>query len=347
MTSERLPTVKVAAVQAAPVFLNREASIAKLDQLVGEAAKNGAELVVFGESFIAGFPIWGGVLPAVDQHELHQRLFESAITVPGRHAEMLGQIAARNDVVLSVGVNERAAHSLGQVFNSNLIFDRHGQLVNHRRKLVATWYERLTWSHGDAYDLKPVDLDGWGLGALICGENTNTLARYTLLAQGERLHIASYPPSWPFDQRPGAPEYDLEDSIRIRSAAHSFEGKVFSVVAATALDDEAVDSVARGDERIEKLLRSTPTASLIVGPRGETLAGPLVGQEGILYAEVNLADEVVLKQAHDIVGTYQRPDIFQLTVDNTRHQPIALKVPPTGVTRQAAPTAVTGAELHV
>jgi len=186
--------VKVAAVQSAPVFLNREASIAKLDQLVGEAAKNGAELVVFGETFIAGFPIWGGVLPAVDQHELHQRLFESAITVPGRHAEMLGQIAARNDVVLSVGVNERAAHSLGQVFNSNLIFDRHGQLVNHRRKLVATWYERLTWSHGDAYDLKPVDLDGWGLGALICGENTNTLARYTLLAQGERLHIASLSP---------------------------------------------------------------------------------------------------------------------------------------------------------
>ena len=327
MLSEQLPTIKVAAVQAAPVFLDRDATIAKLDRLVGEAAREDAELVVFGESFVAGFPIWNGVLPAVDQHELHQRLFESSITVPGVQTQELGQIAANHGVVLSVGINERASHTLGQVFNSNLIFDRAGCLVNHRRKLVATWYERLTWSHGDAHDLKPVDIGGWGLGALICGENTNTLARYTLLAQGERLHIATYPPSWPFDQRSDVPEYDLEDSIRIRSAAHSFEGKVFSVVAATALDDEAVESVAQGDERIAKLLRSTPTASLIVGPRGETLAGPLVGREGILYAEVNLADEIALKQAHDIVGTYQRSDIFHLTVDNTRPESITIQAP--------------------
>ena len=328
MISEQLPTIKVAAVQAAPVFLDRDATIAKLDTLVGEAANEGAELVVFGESFVAGFPIWNGVLPPVDQHELHQKLFESSITVPGVKTQELGQIAANYGVVLSVGINERASHTLGQLFNSNLIFDREGHLVNHRRKLVATWYERLTWSHGDAHDLKPVDIGGWGLGALICGENTNTLARYTLLAQGERLHIATYPPSWPFDQRSNMPEYDLEDSIRIRSAAHSFEGKVFSVVAATALDDEAVECVAQGDERIAKLLRSTPTSSLIVGPRGETLAGPLVGGEGILYAEVNLADEIALKQAHDIVGTYQRSDIFHLTVDNTRPDPITIQAQP-------------------
>lgn len=186
-----------------------------------------------------------------------------------------------------------------------------------------------------------------GAGALICGENTNTLARYTLLAQGERLHIATYPPSWPFDPRPGATEYDLEDSIRLRSAAHAFEGKVFSVVAATALNDEAVDTVARGDKRIEKLLRSTPTASLIVGPRGETIAGPLVGTEGILYADVDLAEEIALKQAHDIVGTYQRLDIFELKVDNTRHQPIALKVPTNGIAREMAPLTALEEELHV
>lgn len=322
--SERLPTVHVAAVQAAPVFLDRDATIDRLERLVAEAAGNGAELVAFGESFVAGFPIWGGVLPPVDQHELHRRLFDAAVTVPGPHTRRLGEIAAQHGVVLSVGVNERAGHTLGQVFNANLIFDREGSLVNHRRKLVATWYERLTWSHGDAHDLAPVDLDGWGLGALICGENTNTLARYTLLAQGERLHVASYPPSWPFDQRDGEPEYDLEDSIRLRSAAHAFEGKVFSVIAATALDDDAVTQVAAGDGRVEKLLRAAPTASLIVGPRGDTLAGPLVGDEGILYATVDLSEEVVLKQAHDIVGTYQRLDLFRLDVDTTRHAPVAL-----------------------
>lgn len=324
MTSEKVPTIRVAAVQAAPVFLDRDASIKKLDGLVEEAAAEGAELVAFGESFIAGFPIWNGVLPPIMQHEFHQRLVESSLTVPGPQAELLGQIAAKHQVVLSVGVNERSEHSLGQVFNANLIFDRTGQLVNHRRKLVATWYERLTWSHGDAHDLAPVDLDGWGLGMLICGENTNTLARYALLAQGQRLHIASYPPSWPFDQRPGKPDYDLEDSIRIRSAAHSFEGKIFSVVAATALDDQAVTEVAGGDGDIEKLLRSTPTSSLIVGPRGETIAGPLVGEEGILYADIDLAEEIVLKQAHDIVGTYQRLDLFQLNIDTSRPKPVTI-----------------------
>ncbi|MGH3383114.1 MAG: carbon-nitrogen hydrolase family protein [Nocardioidaceae bacterium] len=319
-----VPTVKVAAVQAAPVFLDLAASIEKLDELTAEAAAQGAELVAFGECFLAGFPIWNGVLPPIDQHELHQRLVESSITVPGPHVDQLGQVAARHGVVLSVGVNERAEHSLGQVFNANLIFDTHGQLVNHRRKLVATWYERLTWSHGDAHDLRPVDLDGWRLGALICGENTNTLARYTLLAQGERLHVATYPPSWPFDRRQDHPDYDLEDSIRIRSAAHSFEGKVYSVVAATALDDQAVTAVAQGDGDLEKLLRSTPTASLIVGPRGETIAGPLVGAEGTLYADVDLAEEIALKQAHDIVGTYQRLDLFELTVDTSRPRPLTI-----------------------
>lgn len=331
MTRARLPRVPVAAVQAAPVFLDREATLDKVESLVAEAAGNGAQLVVFGESFVAGFPIWNGVLAPVDQHELHERLVLESLVVPGPATRRLGSIASRHDVVLSIGVNERNPDSLGQVWNANLIFDRTGRLVNHRRKLVATWYERLTWSHGDGHDLEPVDLDGWHLGALICGENTNTLARFALLAQGERLHVATYPPSWPFDQRVGEPDYDLEDSIRIRSAAHSFEGKVFSVVAATALDDDAVAVVAQGDDRVEKLLTANPTSSVIVGPRGQTIAGPLLGTAGILYAELDLNDEIVLKQAHDIVGTYNRFDIFQLSVDTRRHQPLRLRsdAPPT------------------
>ncbi|NYI68818.1 nitrilase/aliphatic nitrilase [Spelaeicoccus albus] len=324
MTLARLPRIKVAAVQAAPVFLQAQQSIDKLEGLVAEAASSGAELVAFGESFIAGFPIWNGVLAPVDQHEFHERLVRSAITVGCEETERLGRIAANNNVVLSVGVNELAPHSLGQVFNANLVFDKSGALVNHRRKLVATWYERLTWSHGDANGLAPVDLENWKLGALICGENTNTLARYTLLAQGERLHVASYPPTWPFDPRPGEAEYDLEDSIRLRSVAHSFEGKVFTVVAATALDDDAVNQVSQGDARVERLLRATTTASLVVGPRGQTVAGPLTKDEGIVYGDIDLNDEIVLKQAHDISGTYNRLDIFQLSVDTSRPSPVNL-----------------------
>ncbi|MDJ1114911.1 carbon-nitrogen hydrolase family protein [Microbacterium dauci] len=320
--SLHLPTVRAAAVQAAPVFLDTARSIDKLETLVEQAANNGAELVVFGETFLPGFPTWTGVLPPIDQHDLHKRLFQEAIVVPGPETDRLGRIARQHDIVLSVGINERAEHTLGQLFNSNLIFDRNGQLVNHRRKIVATYHERLTWSHGDAHDMKPVDLDGWNLGALICGENTNTLARYSLLAQGERIHISTYPSTWPFDGSPDRDDYDLTESIRIRSAAHCFEGKVFNIVAATALDDDAVDAVANGDQQIEARLRGSRTVSLILDPAGRVIAGPTTEPEEIIYATIDVADEIIAKKAQDIVGTYNRFDIFSVTVDQTRHVPL-------------------------
>lgn len=325
MSGDEYPRLRVAAVQAAPVFLDREATVEKVGELTAEAAAGGAELVVFGESFVPAFPIWNGVLPPIDQHDLHERLFRNSVTVPGREVQWLAEIAARHQVVLSIGVSEKSDHSMGTLWNTNLVFDRTGQLVNHRRKLVATWYERLTWAHGDGHDLGVVDLDGWHLGALICGENTNTLARFALLAQGERLHVASYPPSWPFDRRTGAREYDLTEAIRTRSVAHSFEGKVFTVVAATALDDDAVGQVAGDDDAVRKLLRANPTASLVVDPRGDVLAGPLLADPGILYADVDLGASIVPKRIHDIVGTYNRFDVFQLTVDTTRPEPVRLR----------------------
>ena len=320
-----LPCVRVAAVQAAPVFLDVTATLDKIDRLVAEAASRGAQLVVFGETFLAGFPVWNAVLAPIDQHALHERLVSASILVPGPEVDRLGAIAREHQVTLSVGVNERNRDSLGQLWNTNLIFDRCGRLVNHRRKLVATWYERLTWSHGDAYDLRPVELDGWNLGALICGENTNTLARFTLLAQGERVHIATYPPAWPFDGRTESYDYDLAHNIELRAAAHAFEGKVFVVVAATTLDDEAVNQVAAGDARIEKALTAARPAALIVGPDGRRVAGPLTEPTGILYAELDIQREVVAKQAHDIVGTYNRADIFSLSVDMRRHAILQLR----------------------
>lgn len=339
MSDLELPKVRVAAVQAAPVFLDRAATLDKMEGLVAEAADGGAELIVFGEVFVPGFPIWGGVLPPVDQHDFHERLVHASVVVPGPDTERIARMAARHGVVLSVGINERNPASLGQLWNSNLVFDQDGRLINHRRKLVATWYERLTWSHGDAHDLRPVPLNGWNLGALICGENTNTLARFTLLAQGERLHIGTYPPSYPFDARSGATEYDLEDAIRVRSAAHAFEGKVFSVVAATALGEDAIEAVAGNDERIRELLTAQQTASLIVDPHGNTVAGPLIGGEGILHATVDLGQQIVAKQVHDIVGTYNRADIFQLTVDTRRHTPL---VPHRGPRADAAEVTLLG-----
>lgn len=324
MTIAAPRTLRVAAVQAAPIFLDTPATIAKLEGLVAQAAGEGAQIVAFGESFISGFPVWTNVLPPIDQHDYQVRMVESAITVPGAEVDQLASIAREHNVTLSVGINEVSPISVGTVWNANLVFGSDGELINHRRKLVATWCERLAWSHGDGYDLHPVDAAGAKVGVLLCGENTNTLARYALLAQGEEVHIATYPPAWPFDRSDGREEYDLAESIRLRSAAHSFEGKVFNIVAATALDDTAVEEVARGDESIAKVMRARPPASMILGPVGQYLAGPLTDGEGILYADLDLRDRIIPKQAQDIVGTYNRMDVFSFGLNKTRHEQVTV-----------------------
>lgn len=316
-------TLTAAAVQARPVWFDIDRTLEKVERLTAEAASRGAELVVFGEAFLSGFPVWAGVVAPVRQHELHKELVLSAIQVPGPETAHLGQIARNNGVSLSIGVNELSAHSSGTLWNTNLIFDARGELVNHRRKLVATWYERLVWSHGDANGLRPVGLDGVNVGALICGENTNTLAKYTLSAQGEQVHISTYPPCWPFDTAVDG-GYDLAENIRLRSAAHSFESKVFNVVASTMLDDEIVERVGQIDPEAVALMTSAPCASMILGPNGRHLVEPLIGEEGILVAELDLTESIVQKQAQDIVGTYQRLDIFRLEVDTRRPEPIYL-----------------------
>jgi len=230
-------------------------------------------------------------------------------------------------VILSVGITEKGSISMGALWNTNLLLDRDGTLLNRHRKLVPTWAEKLTWANGDAAYLRPEETDIGRVGALICGENTNTLARFTLLAQGEQVHIATYPPAWPF-HRPGggAHNYNLGEAIRIRSAAHAFEGKVFNVVSSCALDADAIEQLSQGDSKMKELLQAAPPpVSMIVGPNGELLADPVVGGEGMVVAEIDIARSIEHKMAHDIVGYYNRFDIFHLEVDPTPNRPVWIK----------------------
>src|SRR6266536_4547513 len=175
MAGDTYPRFRAAAVQAAPVFLDREATISRLAGLVAKARDVGADLVVFGESFIPAFPLWNMLYAPVDQHAFYRRLFENAIEVPGPQVEQLGEIARRHGVVLSVGVTEKGPVSMGAMWNTNLIFSTDGRLLNRHRKLVPTWAEKLTWSNGDASHLR-VERTGIGrVGALICGENIRWL----------------------------------------------------------------------------------------------------------------------------------------------------------------------------
>jgi predicted amidohydrolase len=322
---DAFPAFRAAAVQAASVFLDRRATLDKVESLVAEAARGGAQLVVFSESFVPSFPVWNLVLAPLDQHPFFRALYEQAILVPSAHTERLAGIARRDGVHLSVGITERSPISMGALYNTNLLFGPTGELLNRHRKLVPTWAEKLSWAPGDGSQLRPVETELGRIGTLICGENTNTLARYALLAQGEQVHIATYPPAWP-TRRPGAAgNYDLTRAIEIRSGAHSFEGKLFSVVAAGVLDRAAVTAIARVDPRAEEaLVQAPPPVSMILNPAGEPCSERLVGEEGIVYGEIDVADSIEAKQMHDIVGSYQRFDVFSFAVDQRPQRPVRL-----------------------
>jgi nitrilase len=327
--ADSFPAFRAAAVQAASVFLDRQATLNKLETLTAEAARGGAQLVVFPESFLPTFPVWNLVLAPVDQHPYFRALHDQAVPVPGPDTDRLAACARREHVHLSVGITERAPHSMGTLYNTNLLFSPTGELLNRHRKLTPTWAEKLTWGPGDAADLRPVETELGRIGTLICGENTNPLARYTLLAQGEQVHISTYPPAWP-THRPGTGRnYDLSRSIEIRAAAHAFEGKVFNIVAAGVLDHEAVGDMSRHDPAVKEILTGAPPpVSMVLDPSGEVCSKRLESEEGIVYGDIDIAASIEARQIHDITGHYQRFDIFSLHVDQRRHEPVHLTGPP-------------------
>ncbi|MEV6425967.1 carbon-nitrogen hydrolase family protein [Streptomyces sp. NPDC051662] len=316
------PRFTAAAVQAAPVFLDTAATVEKTITLIAEAAGNGASLVVFPEVFIPGYPYWNWTMNPVRGSSWFERLYRSAVDIPGPEVDALRDAARDHGVVLVIGVNERARHSLGTLYNSLVIVGADGELLGVHRKLVPTWAEKLTWTGGDASTLRVHRTPIGPIGALACGENTNTLARFTLLAQGELIHTANY------IALPVAPaDYDMADAIAVRTAAHCFEGKVFSVVSCSTVSPEIVDIVAGDDEETRKLLaRPRNALSGIFGPDGRPVTEPLVDDEGIVYGEIDLARCIQPKQMHDITGHYNRFDIFRLQVDNRPQPPVTFTV---------------------
>ncbi|MDJ0345854.1 carbon-nitrogen hydrolase family protein [Streptomyces sp. H10-C2] len=328
---DTLPRFTAAAVQASPVYLDAAATVDKAVALIHEAAANGASLIVFPEVFVPGYPYWNWTMNPVQGSPWFERLYLSSIDVPGPHVDALCAAARRYGVVVVIGVNERGPHSLGVLHNTLLTIGPDGELLGVHRKLVPTWAEKLTWTGGDGSSLRVHRTPVGPLGVLACGENTNTLARFTLLAQGELVHAASY------IALPVAPEdYDMADAIAVRTAAHSFEGKVFSVVACSTISPEIVDTIAGDDQEVRRMLaRPRSALSGIFGPDGRPVTKPLIDDDGIVYAEIDLAKCIQPKQMHDIVGHYNRFDIFQLHVDNRPRPPVTFSADP--ALRDAAP----------
>ncbi len=320
------PSYKVAAAHVAPVFHDAEKTVDKACDVIAEAVSVGVRLLAFPEAFIPGFPIWAGVVPPTQTHDYFRGLAASSILIDGPQIARLRAAARRHGIFVSIGFTEGTKVSVGCLWNSNILIGADGTILNHHRKLVPTFYEKLVWASGDGGGLRVSDTELGRLGMLICGENTNPLARYTLMAQGEQVHISTYPPVYPTRPLGSDGNYDLEQAIRIRAGAHSFEAKVFSIVASAHYDEHMRNAVASLGKDAIALLEASPKAvSMVLNPNGTTISQVLCRDEGLAVADIDLSEAVEQKRIHDVVGYYNRFDIFNLTVDRSSNRPVTFK----------------------
>ncbi|RXF72797.1 carbon-nitrogen hydrolase family protein [Hansschlegelia zhihuaiae] len=313
---------KAAAMHVAPVFLDTPRTVSKACALIREAADNGAKLVAFSETFVSAFPIWSAFGAPIHNHAWFRRLAASVVEVPGPEIARIRAAARDNDVMVSIGINEGSAASVGCIWNSNLLIGQDGAILNHHRKLVPTFWEKLSWANGDGAGLRVSDTDLGKVGMLICGENFNPLARFTMIAQGEQVHVSSYPPVWPaYDPKEIA--YDVAEGIRVRANAHCLEAKVFNIVVSSFMDEAMIEDMAKDDPEARRVLMDSPRGvSMVMSPTGKVIAGPMQNEEGVLYADIDTEACVEPKQLHDLAGAYNRFDVFKLTVDRSANRPV-------------------------
>ena len=301
----------VGIVQSSSVFMNLEASLAKAVALIEQAAKQGAKIVTFGETWLAGYPAWLDYCrgAALWNHEptkeVFARLRRNSVVVPGKETKMLGEIAAAHGIVLIIGINERVEKGAGNgtLYNSLLTFGADGKFINHHRKLVPTYTERLVWGQGDAAGLKAVETNFGRVGGLVCWEHWMPPARQALHVSGEDVHVAVFP--------------TVHETHQIASRHYAFEGRCFVLAAGLLMKarDLPAELVAGTDLEAspEKLLLRG--GSCIVAPDGSFVVEPVFDEEQIIVAELDLTLINKEKMTLDVSGHYSRPDVFDFEIN--------------------------------
>jgi nitrilase len=297
--------VTVACVQAEPVVLDRERTVEKLAALTAEAAAAGASLVVFPETFVPAYPssVWAKYLAGWADERAKAAfalLARESVEIPGPAADRLGEIAREHGVWLVTGVNEVDPERPGTLYNTLLYHAPDGSLASRHRKLVPTNHERLIWGPGDGSGLRAIETGLGRLGGLICWENYMPLARFALYESGVEIYVAST-----------ADDGDAWQATLVHIAR---ESRAFVVApchfqrASSYPEDFPLAEALEGRDLIGR------GGSAVLAPDGSYLAGPLYGEEGILYAELDPARLLEERQRFDPAGHYHRPDVLGLRV---------------------------------
>jgi nitrilase len=299
--------VTVAIAQFAPVYLDKRASLAKAINLVQRAAKHGARLVAFGETWLPGYPAWLDVCPGAalwqnpSAKDVFARLRNNSITVPGEEVNLLSEAARDLKIAIVIGVNERVdfGPGSGTLYNSLLTISDDGHLKNHHRKLVPTYTERLVWGNGDGRGLEAAPLSVGRVGGLICWEHWMPLARMAMHNSGEHIHVAVWP--------------TVHELHQLASRHYAFEGRCFVLAVGLLMHADDLPGEFRGNVTSQsgdsQWLECGGSA--IIGPDSKYVLNPVYDREDLLISDLDLTQIDREMMAFDVSGHYARPDLFR------------------------------------
>ncbi len=309
-------TIRVALIQARPAYYDLDKCVAKALSLIAEAARQGAQLAAFPETFFPGYPAWLDY--AVDYARwdhaptkaVYARLAANSIAIDSPQMRQLQDAAIEGSIVLVLGINEKVTRGRGNrsLYNSIVTIDADGDIVNHHRKLRPTFTEQLVWAQGDGAGLSAVDTAVGRVGGLVCWEHWMPHARQALHISNEAIHIALWPA--------------VKEIHQIASRHYAFEARVFTLAIGGIMPVADFPS----ELELPANLRDQPSAlllnggSAVIAPTGEYLVEPIYGEETILYADLDLSQIAQEQMTLDVTGGYARDDIFAFEVNRCRHE---------------------------
>ncbi|WP_420401007.1 carbon-nitrogen hydrolase family protein [Flagellimonas sp.] len=308
--------LKVALAQIAPVWLDKKATIQKIEATILEAAREKSELLVFGEAFLPGYPFWlayteGAAWDLKVNKELHAHYARNSIQIEAGELDSICTLARENKLALYLGMMERAKDRGGHSLYCSLVYiDPNGEIKSVHRKLQPTYDERLTWAPGDGNGLQVHPLKQFTVGGLNCWENWMPLPRTALYGQGENLHVAVWPGGL----------HNTKDITRF--IARESRSYVISVSSLMNTSD-----FPKATPHLNKILEKAPKVlanggSCIAGPDGEWIVEPIVDQEGLIYQILDFNRVYEERQNFDPVGHYSRPDVTKLSVNRERQSTV-------------------------
>lgn len=303
---QNLRKIRVAGVQAEPVFLDLDGTTAKAIQLIEDAGRAGADLIGFPEAFIPTFPNWYETLgEGPKARNFDKELFKHSVEVPGEHINAIAEACATANVNAVVGINERLAGTTGTMWNTQVHITRDGNIASKHQKYVPTSGERQVHRPGTTGHVNSFRTDFGVVSGLICGENSNPLGQYAAALNYPVVHVAS----WPYYF---APYFPMHHAIQTATAGLAYSLKTFVVSAVSRIPEGYIDAVVETDDQRKFLeeQRELKKGSLILDPLGRVIADGSGSDDELLVVDIDLEDVIIPKLIIDFAGHYNRPDVF-------------------------------------